>query len=498
MANDRTKKSSQSDVNTKRVNNDTDKKNMPLARKLTLGVATSLVVGNIIGSGIFGIPSGIAKQATPLWTMIAWIIVTIGTLFIVMSYARLSTKYPDTGGPVVYAKQAYGNFGGYTMSWVWWITSAIGNAAIVSLFVTTVEAILVKTTGHTFFAEGSGKRLAFTLAIIAVVTLINYIGVQQAGKVSYVTTLIKLAVLGLFIVVALFFFKFDNLNTSAVTPTDVGYSVVRPNWFMMIIGAVTYIYWAYTGIESSTLAGGEIVEPEKNIFKSTLYGFVIAAGVYLLVSILMMGVMPQHVLAASETPFPDAFAQMLGSQFLGIENFWYLFINVAIGISVLGALSGWFLTTARCIYAPAESGYFFKEMGHVDKKYQTPSTALFVSACVTSIFVIANFFAVRGNESVGAEFTNVITVAAILNLPTYLGTTIAELILTLRQKQKPEPKLLLMIVLGVVASVVFIVVGVMSGLTIGWQIWLVGLGLAVIGLPLYPLYQKRQRLQNLK
>lgn len=466
-----------------------------LARKLTLAVATSLVVGNIIGSGIFGIPSGIAKQATPLWTMIAWLIVTIGMLFIVMSYARLSTKYPDTGGPVVYAKQAYGNFGGYTMSWVWWITSAIGNAAIVSLFVTTVEAILVKLTGHPLFIEGSGKRLIFTLLIIGVVTFVNYIGVQQAGKVSYITTVIKLAVLGLFIVVALFFFKIDNLHTSAVTPTDAGYSVVRPNWFAMIIGAVTYIYWAYTGIESSTLAGGEIVEPEKNIFKSTLYGFLIAAAVYLLVSVLMMGVMPQATLASSETPFPDAFAQMLGDNFFGISNFWYLFINVAIGISVLGALSGWFLTTARCIYAPAEEGYFFKQMGHVDKKHRTPSVALIVSAAVTSIFVIANFFAVRGSESVGAEFTNVITVAAILNLPTYLGTTIAELILVLRQKEKPTAKLLIMVVLGIVASIIFVVVGIMSGLTIGWQIWLVGLVLAVIGLPLYPLYQK-QRMQR--
>lgn len=466
----------------------------PLARKLTLAVATSLVVGNIIGSGIFGIPSGISQQATPLWTMVAWLIVTVGMLFIVMSYARLSTKYPDTGGPVVYAKQAYGNFGGYTMSWVWWITSAIGNAAIVSLFVTTVEAILVKTIGHSFFTEGSGKRLIFTLLIIGVVTFINYIGVQQAGKVSYITTVIKLGVLGLFIVVALFFFKVDNLHTSAVVPADAGYSVVRPNWITMIIGAVTYIYWAYTGIESSTLAGGEIVNPEKNIFKSTLYGFLIAAGVYLLVSILMIGVLPQATLSASETPFPDAFAYMLGNQFLGISDFWYLFINIAIGISVLGALSGWFLTTARCIYAPAEEGYFFKEMGHVDKKYQTPSTALFVSAMVTAIFVVANFFAVRGSENVGAEFTNIITVAAILNLPTYLGTTIAELILTLRKKEQPDTKLLIMISCGIVASVIFIIVGIMSGLTIGWQIWLVGLLLAVIGLPLYPLYQRRAQL----
>ncbi|MGL4674180.1 MAG: APC family permease, partial [Wohlfahrtiimonas sp.] len=262
---------------------------------------------------------------------------------------------------------------------------------------------------------------------------------------------------------------------------------------MMVIGALTYIYWAYTGVESSTLAGGEIVDPKKNIFKSTLYGFVIAAGVYLLVSVLMVGVMPQSVLAVSETPFPDAFAQMLGAKFLGIDNFWYLFINVAIGISVLGALSGWFLTTARCIYAPASDGYFFKEMAHVDEKYKTPSIALAVSAAVTGIFVIANFFAIRGNENIGAEFTNIITVAAILNLPTYLGTTIAELILLRNQKEKPPVKLTIMVILGVVASLIFLIVGIMSGLTIGWQIWLVGIGLAVVGLPLYPLYQKRIR-----
>lgn len=493
MASDNIKKESTKNKNNikSKDKKDTKSKKPQLARKLTLAVATSLVVGNIIGSGIFSIPNGIAKQATPMWTMIAWGLVTLGTLFIVMSYARLSTKYPDTGGPVLYAKEAYGNFGGYTMSWVWWITSAIGNAAIVSLFVTTLEAMIEKITGNHLFGEGSGKRLVLTLGIIALVTIINYLGVKQAGRVSYITTVIKLGVLLGFVVVALFFFKMENLHTSAVQPTEVGYSIVRPSWFTMIIGSVTFIYWAFTGIESSTLAGGEIIDPKKNIFKSTVYGFLIAAGVYLAVSLLIMGVLPQTVLAASETPFPDAFAAMLGSEMFGISNFWFIFINGAIAVSLLGALSGWFLTTARCIYAPAEEGYFFSEMAHVDEKYQTPSTALFVSAIVTSLFVVANFFAIRGNASIGAEFKNIITVAAILNLPTYLGTTIAELVITLRQKKQPSTKQLVMISLAIIVSIIFIVVGIMSGLTISWQIWLVGVGLAVIGLPLYPLHQSR-------
>lgn len=470
---------------------DTTKKPQ-LARKLSLAVATSLVVGNIIGSGIFSIPSGLSGVATPMWTMVAWLLVTLGTLFIVMSYARLSTKYPDTGGPVLYAKEAYGNFGGYAMSWVWWITSAIGNAAIVSIFVTTLEAMIEKITGTPMFAEGSTKRLVLTLGIIAIVTFINYIGVKHAGRVSYITTVIKLAVLVFFIAVALFFFKVDNLHTTAVAPESVGYSVRRPSAITMIIAAITYIYWAYTGIESSTLAGGEIIDPKKNIFKSTVYGFLIAAAIYLSVSLLIMGVLPQTVLSESVTPFPDAFAAMLGSELFGIKDFWFLFINGAIGISLLGALSGWFLTTARCIYAPAEEGYFFEEMAAVHPKYQTPSTALFISALVTITFVIANFFAVRGNEAAGAEFTNVITVAAILNLPTYLGTTIAELVISLRQKERPSMKQLILIGIAIAVSITFIFFGVMSGLTIGWQIWLVGILLAVIGFPLYPIHQNRK------
>lgn len=471
---------------------ETAAKKPQLARKLTLGVAISLVVGNIIGSGIFTIPAGIAATATPLWTMVAWGLVTLGTFFIVMSYARLSTKYPDTGGPVLYAKEAFGNFGGYAMSWVWWITSAIGNAAIVSLFVTTIEAMIEKMTGNVIFGEGSGKRLMFTLALIALVTLINYIGVKQAGRVSYITTIIKLAVLLFFVAVAVFFFKMDNIHTSAVTKASAGYSVVTPSPFTMIIGAITFIYWAYTGIESSTLAGGEIIDPKKNIFKSTVYGFGIAAVIYLAVSLLIMGVLPQGVLADSKTPFPDAFAAMLGSEFFGIKDFWFLFINGAISISLLGALSGWFLTTARCIFAPAEEGYFFEEMGKVHTKYQTPANALFISAVVTTIFVIANFFAVRNGGNVGAEFGNIITVAAILNLPTYLGTTIAELVITLREKRSPEVKQLVLIGIAIAVSIAFIIFGVMSGLTISWQIWLVGIVLAVIGLPLYPVHRNRQ------
>lgn len=462
-----------------------------LARKLSLTVAISLVVGNIIGSGIFNLPSGLAKVASPKVVMLSWFFVSLGMFFIVMSYARLSTRFQKTGGPVVYAENAYGRFGGFSMAWIWWITSAIGNAAIVSLLVTNISKVLTLAFKNDVLDTNLEVRFIFTLLLIGIVTLINYVGVKSAGIVSLATTILKTAVLGSFIAISVFFFNFANFNTQAIEKTQVGYSVVTPSHFGMMIAAVAFMYWAYTGIESSTLASEEIVDPKKNIYKSTIYGFGIAAFIYLLVSFLIMGVLTQGELATTATPFPDAFAKMLGSSFMGINDFWNIFISIAISISLLGALSGWFLTTARCIYSPAEQGYFFKKMAQISPRFKTPSVALLVSSAVTITFVIANYFAVKANPELNREFVNIITVAAILNLPTYLMTTIAELIITMRENKKPELKLLIHIGIAIFFSVVFILIGIFSGLTVSWINWAVGLGLVLSGLPLYPVFNKR-------
>lgn len=464
--------------------NQKNKKNMHLRRELGLIAATSIVIGNIIGSGIFNLPRSLAQIATPSWTIIAWIITSLGSLAIVMSYAKLSRVRPNSGGPVVFAEEAFGHFGGFITAWIWWLSSAIGNAAIVSLVLTTFIHI-VSAINEDFgaFTAQPLQSLLFMIFLIVTFTYVNVRGVKQAGAVSVITTILKLSVFGFFILLAMFHFDMDNIKTVSA---DV--SKTTPSVFSMLTGGIALVLWAYTGIESSTLAGDEIKNPDVNLPRSTMFGVLISGGVYLLVTILMMGVLPQDALALeTASPFADAFSLMLGG------SFWGVLVNVAILISVIGALSGWFLTTGRSAYAAAENGYFFKKFGTVHKKYRTPSYALIASAAVTIGLLFVSYFVqtvgfVR-SEFVTEQFDNIILIAGFLNLPTYLITTCAELVIVRRSKTSVSKGLYLRIALSIVFSIFFIIFGA-YGTTVPYYYWIFGLGLVLSGVPLYLRYFK--------
>jgi amino acid transporter len=377
-----------------------------LKKELSLVMATALVIGNMIGSGILMLPSSLAQIASPGSAVLAWIITGLGSIVIALSFAKLGTIIPQTGGPYVFTKQAFGEFAGYLSAWLYWIGSWIGNAAII-LGVVSCISFLFPVVGLNHVLG-----LIISSAILWIFTLLNIYGVKSASKVQTGFTIIKLAMFLLFIVSAIWGFHITNIGEWF--PAGKGLSTLP--------AAATLTLWAFTGLESAAVNGGEIKNSERNIRLSTIWGIVITAILYLSISLVAMGAMSQHELATSNAPLIDAFARMLGS---GAAQY----IAIAALISVSGTAIGWIMITARVSYAAGTDGWFPAIFGKVHHKYQTPHASLIISAILVNILLCLNY-----TKGLTGAFTFVSLLATLSFLPIYIMTSAAEIILSVQHK----------------------------------------------------------------
>lgn len=447
--------------------------NTSLKRDLGLLAAITIVVGNMIGSGVFGLPSALAKVATPSIIISAWIVVAVGATIIALSYGNLSRFIPKAGGPVVYTEAALGKFWGYIVSLVWWVGSAVGNAAIVDLIFTQL-AELIPALNFPIY------KLIATLLFLWSFTYINICGVRFAGWISIVTTALKTSVFALVIILAIPHLNFDLFINNSLPSTLHGETDI----FKMFSAAIALIFWAFTGLESSTMAGGEIKNPERNIQRSVVWGLIIVGVIYLLINVSLFALIPQDQLAESSSPFADAINLALGTNIGGYV------INIAILISVVGALSGWILTTGRSIYAASKDKFFIASFAKVHPKYATPYVALIASGLITSIFFFLNFYSdISGNAQGLSHFVNITTVAAFINLPTYLVTIISEYVLIKKGKLKSSKTNYVRLFFAFIFSLVFIYFGIIGSI-VPVIYWIISIGLLLIGLLCYPIFRK--------
>jgi APA family basic amino acid/polyamine antiporter len=385
-----------------KVTNTKDSGKIELKRELGLAAATAIVVGNCIGSGIFTSAASLATASNPKTAMIAWVITAVGSLLIALSFANLGTAIPKTGGPIEYTRAAFGDFAGFLIAWTYWIGAWVGNAAIITAFMLY----------FTYFVPGAAEPIfAFLISsgILWLFTLINARGVKEAGMVSIVTTVLKVGALVVFVVIAAMHFNPEMLKT--VSSPEVSGMNTLP-------AAIAIALWAFVGIESATVPAGEIKNPEINIRKSTMYGTAIAAFVYIIVSVVGMGVLDQATLAESKAPLADIINAATGGTWGG--NF------IALGaiISTLGATSGWILTTARSSYAASEAKLFPAIFGKVHPKYKTPIASLLISGVAANILLILNYVG-----SLRSAFDFMILLATLAFLPAYAFAAAADIVL---------------------------------------------------------------------
>ena len=387
-------------------------KEKQMKKEISLFMATMLVCGNMIGSGVFMLPATLAEVSGPLSTIIAWVLTTIGSILIAISFANLGSKYPSTGGAYQYTKEAFGEFAGFLSAWLYWNGSWIGNAAVIVALASYSAAIIPALSNPLI-------SIIYTSSILWIFTIINIVGVKKAGRIQSFVSVFKRVFFALFIIVA--FLNFDINNIVPLMPEGKGINTIPL--------AATSTLWAFVGLESATVTAGEMNNPEKNVRRSTIYGLLIASVIYILISVTSMGAMSNNELAISTAPLTDILTKALGN---GIGKP----LTAAVVICILGTTIGWLLSTARVSFAAGKDGVFPKIFGKVHPKYGTPANSLIIGSILVNILLIMNY-----QKSMVSAFTFITILATLTFLPVYLLTAAAEIMLLFRNENNINLKI---------------------------------------------------------
>ena len=381
-----------------------------LKRSLGIWMATALVVGNMIGSGIFNLPASLAAEAGPI-SIISWVFTGAGAILLALVFANLATAYPRTGGPYAYSRRAFGDFIGFQTAWGYWIAVWAGNAAIATSFVGYTATFWPELDNNGWLAVGLAS------ATIWLLTNANAIGARHGGWVQLVTTILKFVPLLVIGVIGLFYIKGGNFTPFAPYHESFG------GRFDNFTTAATLTLWAFIGLESASVPAEEVRNPRKTLARATIYGTIAATAVYILATVAIMGVMSTEQLAGSNRPFADAAGIIFGGS-------WDKVIAVVAMISTFGALNGWILLQGRVPLAAAEDGLFPKSFARVSGKRGTPIFGLVVSSVLVTGLMAMNY-----NSSVADIFTEVILLATLTTLVPYAFSAAAGLIMFFRDRE---------------------------------------------------------------
>ncbi len=372
-------------------------------RELGLLTCTALVVGNMIGSGIFLLPASLAAIG-PI-SIFGWLLTSAGAIVLSIIFGRLSRIVTKTGGPYAYCEAGYGEFAGFIIAWGYWIALWTGNAGVAVAFAGYV--------GYLVPAVGQSPTLAMWVALVAIaaLTLLNVRGVQQAGAVQVVTTVLKLVPLLLIGVFGLFW-----IDPANFTPANLS----GKSDLAAISAAAALTLWAYLGLESATVPSGSVRNPERTIARATILGVLIAAIVYIAVTTVAIGVVSPAQLGASTAPLADV-ARVLWGPTGGIL--------VALGavISTFGTLNGFTLLTGQVPYGAAKDSVFPAPMAELSR-FGTPANALIFSNVLAGLLVVMNF-----SRGLVEAFNTIILLAVMSSLLPYALCSFAELMIRIRR-----------------------------------------------------------------
>ena len=382
----------------------------------------ALVMGNMIGAGIFLLPSALAPYG-PV-SLLGWVLTGTGAVFLALVFARLGRAMPATGGPYAYSRRALGDFAGFLVAWGYWISVWIGNAAIAVAFVGYL-APLVPAVGASSFATG-----ATAVAAIWILTGVNILGVREVGAVQVVTTVLK--IIPLVVIGTLGLLYLDPANFRP-------FNVSGQSGFSAVTATAALTLWALLGLECATIPADDIRDPTRNIPKATVLGTLLTLAIYLAGTVAVMGVLPTDVLAESSAPFADAASRMWGP---------WARTAVAIGATIagFGVLNGWILIQGQIPMAAARDGLFPAAFGRLSGR-GTPVFGLVVSSGLSTLLVAMNY-----TRGLVGMFTFAILLATMTALIPYAFTTMSELILFVRERERfPEGSLLGPSIVAVVA-----------------------------------------------
>jgi APA family basic amino acid/polyamine antiporter len=427
-----------------------------------LTAAMALIVGSIIGVGIFNLPSSLAFYG-PI-SLVSMALTTVGALALAMLFAALSRRLPADGGPYAYARVAFGNPLGFMNAWSYWITAWAGNAAIAVGWVLYVEHFINKSQNKWF-------SVLLVLVGLWIPATINLSGVKNMGSVQVVTTVVKFVALAFMSTVGLFYISSANF-----TPWNVS----KESTIAAIGGGMAIALFSYLGIETAAVAAAKVRDPDRNIPRATILGTIATAVVYMLSLTAVFGILPSSKLAEANAPFSDAANAMFGGSWAGN------LMALAVIISGFGALNGWTMICAEMPLAAAKDGLFperFKRMSSSG----VPAFGIIASTVLASIAIIINYIGANGST----VFTTLVLMTGITAAIPYGFSALAQLKWRWADHKAMEtPRFMrdmTVAVLSLVFSILFIVYSRNTGNSfwVYWAPYFLAAGALLLGIPVY-------------
>jgi APA family basic amino acid/polyamine antiporter len=450
-----------------------------LKRDLGLWSAVAIVVGTVIGSGIFIVPNVmIRNMGTPGLVFVVWVVGGFMSLSGALSYAELAAAMPGAGGEYVYLREAYGPLWSFIYGWTqMWVAKSGSIATLATaffLYIANFHPELKSVAGHIPIPLGPGGaplEVSFGqilgMALILALGWLNYFGVKIGGRVQVLVTVCKVGLIFAVIVIGLGTGHGEAGNLESTTPVTAGNAIAA--FFTALVAAL----WAYDGWNNVSMVASEIHDPQRNLPRALIWGTVAVMAIYLLANAAYFYVLPAKDVAASDLVAADMMRKIFGQP--GVNM-----VSIAAMISIFAALNGSILTGSRVPYAMAGDGLFFKSVAKVHPEYRTPGISILALSAWSAILVLSGTY--------DQLFTCVIFASWIL----YGMTTAAVLVLRQKRPEMARPYRTFgypVIPIVFVASALCLVV---STLINHARESLIGLTLVLIGLPFYCSWVRRR------
>lgn len=385
----------------------THKKSEPslkIPRQIGLFTATCLIVGNLIGTGVFLLPSVMA----PLngIGILGWIISAAGAMCLAFVFSSLARHMPSEGGIYAYSRAAFGDYVGFQVAWNYWIGTWTGNAAFLVGVPAYLSILFPDLKNH------PDLSLLVCLSILWGIVGLHCLGIKQAARFQNIATILKLIPLLAIPFIGIFFIDIQNFS---LTPLDPNLTFSKG-----LAEASILTIWAFIGIESATIPALSIKNPSKTIPRATLLGTAITSCVYILGAVAILGVVGAENLRGTDAPY----AMAAGKIFTCFSPRWIeIFVALGAVISGVGCLNGWILLQAQMPFAASRDGLFPKLFERGLYKGTPIFGLIFSSSLVTILLVMSK------SHSLISQYALIIKISTLCMLVSYIYPTVASLIL---------------------------------------------------------------------
>eukprot|EP01037_Dinobryon_pediforme_P006428 gene6428-6495_t len=367
-------------------------------RALGFGMALALVVGNMIGSGVYLLPATLAPLG--MNALAGWVVTIIGAMALAWVFARLSAKIPKAGGPYAYVAAAFGPGAGFAVAWSYWVSVWTGNAAIAVAAISALSSPLV-------FLRQPAMAAGAALALVWVLVFVNVRGVALAGRVQVVTAIAKLVPLALVMLLGAWFLL-PVAHVAAVAPHAV------PLSGGLIAQAAALTFWGFLGVEAATVPADKVIDPQRTVPRATLLGTAFTGVIYFSIAATLLYFVPSQVLAQSPAPVADFLGRSFGPV---AADAMALFAAV----SAIGALNGFVLLQGEMPWAMAR-GKVFPAWFAKETPQGTPARAQVFSGILLSGVMLLNY-----SGSTANLFAAVIEISLAAAMLAYFASALAAL-----------------------------------------------------------------------